>query len=321
MNSGSAMSVPTAEEVREAVFGLLGHVDCDTITRKELTSQLESSQGWDLSSMRNVVKTSLNDYFVQASQCSNDSNCDVEDDESVHQELSSKKKGGGFLKPCQLAPSLSKFLSCDILPRTEVIKKLWEYIRENDLQNPKDRREIICDAKLQDLLKRKKVTMFKMNKILAPMMKAVSDLQDSNASDINDKPSSSKKRKSSPSKSGSGKKKSKQEMNSKTPKPKAKKSKDNGGESRERASNPNAFGGPVTLAPQLSKFLGEKELPRTEVTKLMWNYIKGNNLQNPENRREIVCDKKLKELFNVDSFSMFQLASHLKPMLIKIEKS
>ena len=163
-------------------------------------------------------------------------------------------------------------------------------------------------------------------------MKAVSDLQDSNASDINDKPSSSKKRKSSPSKSGSGKKKSKQEMNSKTPKPKAKKSKgmtlptvhscfafsvktpDNGGESRERASNPNAFGGPVTLAPQLSKFLGEKELPRTEVTKLMWNYIKGNNLQNPENRREIVCDKKLKELFNVDSFSMFQLASHLKPV-------
>ena len=79
------------------------------------------------------------------------------------------EKGGGFLKPCQLAPSLSKFLSCDILPRTEVIKKLWEYIRENDLQNPKDRREIICDAKLQDLLKRKKVTMFKMNKILAPV--------------------------------------------------------------------------------------------------------------------------------------------------------
>lgn len=70
----------------------------------------------------------------------------------------------------------------------------------------------------------------------------------------------------------------------------------------------------MTLAAPLLKFLGEKELPRTEVTKLMWKYIKEKDLQNPDNRREIVCDKKLKSLFNVDSFTMFQLATLLKPV-------
>jgi chromatin remodeling complex protein RSC6 len=81
-----------------------------------------------------------------------------------------------------------------------------------------------------------------------------------------------------------------------------------------RAPNPNAFGGPVTLGAPLKKFLGASELPRTEVTKLMWKYIKEKDLQNPANRKEIVCDVKLKSLFKVDSFTMFQRASHHKPV-------
>jgi hypothetical protein len=86
-----------------------------------------------------------------------------------------------------------------------------------------------------------------------------------------------------------------------------------------RAPNPNAFGGPVRLAAPLQQFLGAGgegggELARTEVTKLMWKYIKDEELQNPENRREILCDARLKRLFEVDSFTMFQLASLLKPV-------
>lgn len=85
-------------------------------------------------------------------------------------------------------------------------------------------------------------------------------------------------------------------------------------EKAPRAPNPNAFGGPVALAAPLLKFLGQSELPRTEVTKLMWKYIKEKSLQNPDNRKEILCDAKLKSLFKVESFTMFQMASLLKPV-------
>jgi upstream activation factor subunit UAF30 len=82
---------------------------------------------------------------------------------------SAEKAVGGFSKPCQLSPPLAEFVSCDVLPRTEVAKRVWAYIKANDLQNPKDRREILCDATLEKVLKRKKVTMFQLNKVLAPV--------------------------------------------------------------------------------------------------------------------------------------------------------
>ena len=92
------------------------------------------------------------------------------------------EKGGGFTQPCQLSNELGEFLSCDVMPRTEVVKKIWDYIKENDLQNPDDRREIICDLQLQKVFKRKKITMFSMNKLLSPVRPKTSN----NANSCND---------------------------------------------------------------------------------------------------------------------------------------
>ncbi|CAM9777280.1 unnamed protein product [Heterosigma akashiwo] len=46
-------------------------------------------------------------------------------------------------------------------------------------------------------------------------------------------------------------------------------------------------------------------MSRPQVVKQLWVYIKGNDLQNPENKREILCDDKLKGLFEVEKVSMF----------------
>ena len=46
--------------------------------------------------------------------------------------------------------------------RTEVIKKLWEYIKANNLQNPANKRNILCDAKLKAVMGKSEVTMFEM---------------------------------------------------------------------------------------------------------------------------------------------------------------
>ena len=52
------------------------------------------------------------------------------------------------------------------LPRGQVVSKIWDYIRKNNLQNPENRREILADEKLEPVFGKKKVTMFEMNKHL-----------------------------------------------------------------------------------------------------------------------------------------------------------
>lgn len=64
-----------------------------------------------------------------------------------------------------------------------------------------------------------------------------------------------------------------------------------------------------TLAsPQLAAVIGAKPMPRTEVTKKIWEYIKHHKLQDAANKRNINADAKLKELFGKPQVSMFELA-------------
>ena len=57
------------------------------------------------------------------------------------------------------------------LARTEVVSKVWEYIRKHKLQNPENKREIIADDKLAAVFGQPKCTMFEMNKFLAKHLK------------------------------------------------------------------------------------------------------------------------------------------------------
>ncbi|NLZ10593.1 MAG: DNA topoisomerase III [Alcaligenaceae bacterium] len=83
------------------------------------------------------------------------------------------------------------------------------------------------------------------------------------------------------------------------------------------ARKPNAaFMKPLTPSDTLAAVVGAKPLPRTEVTKKLWDYIKKNNLQDPENRRNINADDKLRPIFGKDQVSMFEMtklvSAHLK---------
>lgn len=57
----------------------------------------------------------------------------------------------------------------------------------------------------------------------------------------------------------------------------------------------------------LSALLEVDKLSRPQVVKRLWDYIKGNELQNPSNRREIMCDERFKAVFNVDKLNMFKM--------------
>ena len=86
------------------------------------------------------------------------------------------KSGGGkanpaFMKPLQPSKELAEVVGSSSLPRPEVVKKVWDYIKKNDLQNPQNKREILADDKLEAVFGKKKVTMFEMNKYLAAHLK------------------------------------------------------------------------------------------------------------------------------------------------------
>jgi len=68
---------------------------------------------------------------------------------------------------------------------------------------------------------------------------------------------------------------------------------------------------PVTPSADLAAITGSDPLPRSQVVSKMWDYIRSNNLQNPQNKREIVADDKLKKIFGTDRCSMFDMNKHL----------
>ncbi|HJX29301.1 MAG TPA: SWIB/MDM2 domain-containing protein [Thermoanaerobaculia bacterium] len=87
-----------------------------------------------------------------------------------------KTGGGGKANALQKALQPSEELAAVVggpapLPRGEVVSKVWDYIKANNLQNPEDRREILADDKLRKVFGKDKVTMFEMNKHLARHLK------------------------------------------------------------------------------------------------------------------------------------------------------
>ena len=82
---------------------------------------------------------------------------------------------------------------------------------------------------------------------------------------------------------------------------------------KKSARKPNAaFMKPLTPSAELAAVVGSKPLPRTDVVKKIWVYIKANKLQDAKNRRMINADAKLKSVFSGKAqVSMFDMAKHL----------
>ena len=73
----------------------------------------------------------------------------------------------------------------------------------------------------------------------------------------------------------------------------------------------NALQRPLRPSEVLAAVVGPGPLPRGEVVRKVWDYIKSHNLQNPENRREILADDKLERVFDKDKVTMFEMNKHL----------
>ena len=77
-----------------------------------------------------------------------------------------QKANSAFMKPMNVSDTLAAVVGKGPMPRSEVVTKLWEYIKKNGLQDPKNKRNINADAKLKPIFGKAQVTMFEMTKLI-----------------------------------------------------------------------------------------------------------------------------------------------------------
>ena len=82
-----------------------------------------------------------------------------------------RKPNAAFMRPLTPSTTLAAVVGASPLPRTEVVKKLWAYIKKNDLQDSKNRRNINADDKLKPIFGKATVSMFEMTKLVSKHLK------------------------------------------------------------------------------------------------------------------------------------------------------
>ena len=78
-----------------------------------------------------------------------------------------------------------------------------------------------------------------------------------------------------------------------------------------RGDKVSAFQKPLQPSEALAAVIGSAPLARGEMVSKIWDYIRWHKLQNPENRREILADDKLRKVFGKDKVTMFEMNKHL----------
>ena len=84
---------------------------------------------------------------------------------------SKRKPNAAFMKALTPSVTLAAVVGATPLPRTEVVKKLWAYIKKNNLQDAKNRRNINADDKLKPIFGKNQVSMFEMTKLVSKHLK------------------------------------------------------------------------------------------------------------------------------------------------------
>ena len=176
----SMMSIPTDDDISSAVLAFLKTSDLSTTSKKSILSHVESVFSCTLFDKKELISEVLNNFAAEAAKSSetqvDEDNIELfgtvdedidEDSTHIRDDSTVKKKRGGFTVPMQLSTELSEFIGSVTCSRTEIVKRLWDYIKSHNLQNVKDKREILCDETLKKIFKRPKLTMFSMNKYLS----------------------------------------------------------------------------------------------------------------------------------------------------------
>ena len=155
-------------EVHTAAMEFLKTCNLETTTLYVLKCHLEMKLGCHLADRQPVIRETLENFVLSGS---------ANDDDYKEFSSDEDRTPIAWTRPVQLSDELAEFMGMAMCSRTEVPKKVWIYIKEHNLQNPVDKRKIVCDETLQKLFKKtldteafagsKEIQMFKMIKYLS----------------------------------------------------------------------------------------------------------------------------------------------------------
>ncbi|EFJ20015.1 hypothetical protein SELMODRAFT_418723 [Selaginella moellendorffii] len=253
--------VPTNSQLRRRVKAAIFGGDPAFVTTKAIRKALEKEFGAGKVKPKEVARLAKL-YFKKKIRLDESKRAL---DEKIQDTLQSNRRSqagtpgnNSFLKAFRLSPELRAVTGHHILRRHEAVQCLWRYIRENNLQDPSDRKMILCAGnKLVDIFKVDSINMFTINKVLQdhllPLEEGYEDI---------DMP---------------------------------KKKKLDRSDDRPRRSN---FLTPYPISEALQSFLGTDRttMSRAEAVDRVWEYILDKDLQEPGNHN-VICDDKLRELF------------------------
>ena len=111
-------------------------------------------------------------FIIGPSQFGRPGGCPSQGDDMAKKAATKRKPNAAFMKPVQPSASLSEIVGSKPIPRTEVTKKLWAYIKKNGLQDKKNKRMIKADEALKTVFGGKAtVNMFEMTKLVSKHLK------------------------------------------------------------------------------------------------------------------------------------------------------
>jgi upstream activation factor subunit UAF30 len=322
------------DEIKGAVYAFISKVDLETTGLKKFIKLLAGSladSGGDegsllghLKSKSDFIKSILTEAIEQmhhddnnheeeeeggeddSDSSSDDDDSGISDDSNKQPKKKTRGAGGGLADPKPISNELAEFMglkSGAVMARKDIVKNLWAYIREHDLQNPSNKREILLDGAMREVFGCESFTMFTMNKYIGAHVHPFKPVDLTTNSSTPSRKGTPKRKAASASRTR-GSRSSGKSSSSKKP--------------RKAGTQP-----PYRLSNELQDVVQVDVLPRPQVVSKLWDYIKANQLQNPKDKREILCDEKLKKIFqNKAKVTMFNMNQFLSNHLLeKVDRS
>ncbi|OWZ23411.1 hypothetical protein PHMEG_0001712 [Phytophthora megakarya] len=317
-------------QLTDAIRVILQDADLEQLSRRMIRKQLEAQFHADLSNYKDVINATILE-IIEEQQVDeeeeehepdpSDEDADADDEQervprkkAVKKTPPKKRKrkegdakktgGGGFNQQLSLSPELAQVVGADTMARPQVVKALWAYIREHSLQDPNNKKTILLDDTLRGVFQRESFTMFSMNKFVKRHVRKPDDMPAGGWSQIPRDGVSSDEDTEAKAKKKTVKKKKKAA------------STEDGEEGAKKKTNP--FNTELSVSPELASLVGSDRMARPQIVKALWAYIHEHSLQDPNDKRMILLDDRMKQVFQRDSFTMFSMNKYIKRHARKI---
>eukprot|EP00644_Phytophthora_capsici_P006129 jgi/Phyca11/535101/estExt2_fgenesh1_pg.C_PHYCAscaffold_320003 len=317
-------------QLTDAIRLILKDADLEQLSRRMIRKQLEAQFHTDLSNYKDVINATILEIIEQQQDEEeeeeeeeqepdpSDEDADDEQEPTPRKKAAPKKKvppkkrkrktdgeegkkargGGGFNAELSLSPELAQVVGAETMARPQVVKALWAYIREHDLQDPNNKKTILLDDTLRNVFQRDSFTMFSMNKFVKRHVRKPDDLPPGGWSQIPRDGVSSDEDTEAKAKKKPAKRKKKAA------------STEDGDDEGKKKNNP--FNTELSVSPELGSLIGSDRMARPQIVKALWAYIHEHNLQDPDDKRTILLDDRMKQVFQRDSFTMFSMNKFIK---------